>query len=186
MDSEETHLTTLKVSPRIGGGLRLMAAIQGISVATLGDEAVREALRQHHRRSKPVKKPASGRTGRPGPTLEEAARAVSRLRPTRNDAIPTRISADTAKKLGSLAEQLGLHMGNLAEEGARALLARETTPKLVRDVAGLGTDRAYEEAIERVRAVAEGRLEAAKLFEPAKRKPRPKRKPGAEAHPDTK
>lgn len=149
----ELHVTTFKMAPRIGGGLRMLAAINGKSVADLAEEAVRQILQAHGRETAPPAPKA--RTGRPGPTIQQAAQSVLKLKPTRNDTIPTRIEAKTAQELADLAKEIGKGLGDLAEEGATLLLKRANTD-FVRHVAGLDGASSYKAAIAQVEKIAAG------------------------------
>lgn len=150
--SKTPHVTTYKINPRIGGGMRIMAALEGTSIADFGQKSVVKILDYHGRPAVAITSKTG--TGRPSPTLEQAARTVADLRPQRNDTIPTRIAKKTNAELERLADELGTRMNYLAEEGAIHLLKR--SPRFVKALSGLSTEEAYEEAIAVVREVAEG------------------------------
>lgn len=149
------HVTTIKLAPRIGAGLRIKAAMEGRSVAEVAENAVKEVLQSHGRH--PADLPPKARTGRPSPSLIEAGISVLNHPSTRNDAIPTRFEKTTAQELEALAAHLGKKMTHLAEEGARALLLRDG-PDFAREIAGLHPRNSAEAAIERLRGIVTGQL----------------------------
>lgn len=146
--------TTLKMPSRVGGGLRMLAAINGESVSQLAVNALHKILEAH---GAPTAEPTATKnpTGRPGPTVQQAAAAVLKLRPSRKDAIPTRIETADAIALADLAERIEASLGDLATEGAILLLKRANTD-FVREVAGLSGEQRYMTAMERVQSLAAG------------------------------
>lgn len=154
MDAVQSHNTTFKVKPEISNGIRLMAAVNGRSVAELAEEAVARILSVH---SRPVRRlPEKKGVGRPAATIEQAAAAVMRSRPTRNEAIPTRIAVEAAHELDVLAKELSTQMNHLAERGALYLL--DDAPAVARAIAGLEGKRAYQKAFNAVRDLATGKI----------------------------
>jgi len=155
MTNIQLHSTTFKVRPDIGNGLRVMAAINGDSVADVAQQAVSRILRYHRRNTSAVNRPAS-RGGRPGTSIQQAANAIMRSKQTKNEAIPTRLTSETAKELAELAQELGTQMSHLAEQGALHLLRKG--PEAAKAIARLSGDSAYERTYEALQQVAEGSL----------------------------
>lgn len=155
MNDVQSHNTTFKVKAGIGNGIRLMAAVNGTSVADLAEEAVARILEYHSRpvRRLPEKK---ARVGRPGASIEQAAAAIMRSRPGRNEALPTRLAPEAAEELDRLADELGTQMNHLAEQGALHLLRKG--PRIARALAGLDGEGAEKEAYATVGELATGKI----------------------------
>lgn len=145
-------VTTLKVRALIGGGLRIYAALDGMSAAEAAELSVIAILKQHGRTGTTLEKV---KVGRPPSSMQEAASAVLNLRPPRKDTIPTRLHIATAGELANLARDLSVELGELAADGAEILLRRGSAD-LPRDLAGLTTPEAQSAAWGQVAQAAAG------------------------------
>lgn len=148
----DVKVTTLKVRTMIGGGLRIYAALDGMSAAEAAEMSVITVLREHGRSGRALEKVKSGR---PPSSVQEAASAILNLKPPRKDTIPTRLHVATAAELASLARELSMELGDLAADGAEILLRAGSTD-LPRDLAGLTTPHAQRAANVQIAHLAAG------------------------------
>lgn len=148
-------LTSLKLDPNVGGGLRILAALDGIGIGEAGESAVHQVLRSHGIEPTPL--PPKIKRGRPVASVAEAAAAVLELRSSRKDAIPTRLSAETARQLSNLARSLGEQMGALAQQGAK-LLIEGAEASLPHDVMRQPAGALDEDTVKQLQSLTRGEM----------------------------